>query len=175
MVQVMEVSSEARKALERMARSSVSAHRKVVQTTSLLELANGASVRSTAKLLRTHPNTVAAWRDRFIEASVDGVGVIAAGRGYKREIPTSTIEAIAHDTLHTVPDDGSVCSSTRTLGDRHGVDKDTVQRIWQARKLRSWQVDTFKFVQRPELRSQARRCRRVVHGSAGAGRGVLLQ
>ena len=119
MVQVMEVSPEARDALERMARSSVLSHRKVVQATALLELADGASVRATARLLRTYPNTVAAWRDRFIETGVGGVGVIVAGRGRKREIPTSTVEAIVHDTLHTVPDDGSVCWSTprrRRLG-----------------------------------------------------------
>ena len=144
MVQVMEVSSEVRVELERMARSSVLPHRKVVQATALLELADGRSVRSTARSLRTYPNTVGAWRDRFLDAGVAGVGVIAPGRGRKPEIPQATIEAIVHDTLHTVPDDGSVCWSTRTLGDRHGVGKDTVQRIWKARNLRPWQVDTFK-------------------------------
>jgi len=54
----------------------------------------------------TYPNTVAAWRDRFLAAGVDGVGVIAPGRCRKPEIPAATIEAIVHDTLHTVPDDG---------------------------------------------------------------------
>ena len=144
MVQVMEVSPEARVELERMARSSRLAHRKVVQATALLELADGRSVRSTAKLLRTYPNTVAAWRDRFIEAGVAGVGVIAPGRGRKPEIEPATVEAIVHNTLHTVPDDGSTCWSTRSLGAKHGVGKDTVQRIWKARNLRPWQVDTFK-------------------------------
>src|SRR6056297_241114 len=144
MVQVMEVSPEARVELERMARSSVLPHRKVVQAKALLSLADGASVRSTAKEFRTYPNTVAAWRDRFIEAGVAGVGVIAPGRGRKPEIPVATVEAIVDDTLHTVPDDGSRCWSTRSLGARHGVGKDTVQRIWKARNLRPWQVDTFK-------------------------------
>jgi len=40
MVQFMEVSLEARGELERMARSSVLPHRKVVQATALLELAD---------------------------------------------------------------------------------------------------------------------------------------
>lgn len=109
-----------------MARSSRLPHRKVVQATALLELAGGRSVRSTAKLLRTYPNTVAAWRDRFIEAGVAGVGVIAPGRGRKPEIEPATVEAIVHDMLHAVHDDGSTCWSTRTLGARHGVGKDTV-------------------------------------------------
>jgi len=144
MVQVMELSSEARCYLERMARSSVLPHRKVVQARALLALADGRSVRATAKEFGTYPNTVAAWRDRFVEAGVAGVGVIAPGRGRKPEIPPATVEAIVHDTLHTVPEDGATCWSTRSLGAKHGVGKDTVQRIWKARNLRPWQVDTFK-------------------------------
>ena len=127
-----------------MARSSVLPHRQVVQAKALLALADGRSVRATAKELRTYPNTVTAWRDRFIEIGVEGVGAIAPGRGRKPEILTSRVEAIVHDTLHTVPEDGSTCWSTRTLAVRHGVGKDTVQRIWKARNLRPWQVDTFK-------------------------------
>jgi transposase len=137
-----------------MARSSVLPHRKVVQAKALLALADGASVRSTAKEFRTYPNTVAGWRDRFVEAGVDGVGVIAPGRGRKPEIPAETIEAIVHDTLHTVPDDGSTCWSTRTLGAKHGVGKDTVARIWKARNLRPWLVDTFELSNDPNFEAK---------------------
>jgi len=154
MVQMVEVSSEDRVALERMARSTVLPHRKVVQAKALLALADGRSVRSTAMAMGTYPNTVAAWRDRFVEAGVDGVGVIAPGRGRKPEIGAATIEAIVHDTLHTVPDDGSTCWSTRTLGAKHGVGKDTVQRIWKARNLRPWQVDTFKLSNDPNFEAK---------------------
>src|SRR4051794_17056566 len=117
----MEVSPDARRELERMARSSVLPHRRVVQAKALLALADGRSVRSTAAALDTYPNTVAAWRDQYVRAGVDGVGVIAPGRGRKREIGASTVDAIVHDTLHTVPEDGSTCWSTRTLAARHGV------------------------------------------------------
>lgn len=154
MVQFMEVSSEARRELERMARSSVLPHRKVVQARALLALADGASVRSTAKEFRTYPNTVAGWRDRFVEAGVAGVGVIAPGRGRKPEISSETVEAIVHDTLHAVPDDGSTCWSTRSLGAKHGVGKDTVQRIWKARNLRPWLVDTFKLSNDPSFEAK---------------------
>ena len=154
MVQMMEVSSEARVELEAMARSSVLPYRKVVQARALLLLAEGRSVRSTARSLQTYPNTVAAWRDRFGEAGVAGVGVIAPGRGRKPGIPASRIEAIVHDTLHTVPEDGSTCWSTRTLSAKHGVGKDTVQRIWKARNLRPWQVDTFKLSNDPDFEAK---------------------
>lgn len=154
MVQVMEVPAGARVELERMARSSVLPHRQVVQAKALLALADGRSVRSTAEELGSYPNTVAAWRDRFLAVGVDGVGVIAPGRGRKPEIPAATIEAIVHDTLHTVPDDGSMCWSTRTLAERHGVGKGTVQRIWKARNLRPWQVDTFKLSNDPDFEAK---------------------
>jgi hypothetical protein len=53
--------------------------------------------------------------------------------------------------LHTIPDDESTCWSTRTMGERHGVGKDTVARIWRARKLRPWHVDTFKLSNDPRF------------------------
>src|SRR5688572_29716051 len=105
----MEMSVEARRAVEALSRSSTAPHRKVVQAKALLALADGASVRSTARSIGSHPDTVSRWRDRFLTDGVDGIGVIAAGRGRKAEIPAATIEAIVHDTLHTVPDDGSAC------------------------------------------------------------------
>ena len=144
MVQVVEMPEADRVELERLARSTVAPHRKVVQARALLALADGVSVRSTAATLGSYPNTVTRWRDRYLVDGVDGVGVIASGRGRKPEIPQATIDAIVHDTLHAIPDDGSTQWSTRTLGDRHGVGKDTVARVWKARNLRPWRVDTFK-------------------------------
>ena len=125
-------------------RSSLLPHRTVVQARVLLALADGMLVRSTAKEFRTYPNTVAAWRGRFVEVGVDGVGVIAPDRGRKPEIRPATVEAIVNDALHSVPDDGSTCWSTRSLGATHGVGKGTMQRIWKIRNLRPWQVDTLK-------------------------------
>src|SRR5690606_34080002 len=78
----------------------------------------------------------------------------APGRGRKPEIDSTVIEAIVDDTLHTVPDDGSTCWSTRSLGARHDVGKDTVARIWKARNLRPWQVDTFKLSNDPDFEAK---------------------
>jgi transposase len=151
MAQVLEMSVADRVVVERLARSTVAPHREVVQAEALLALADGASVRSTALRLGTYPNTVTRWRVRFIAEGVGGIGVIAPGRGRKPEIPVATIEAIVSDTLETVPDDGSVCWSTRSLAARHGVGKDTVARVWKARNLRPWRVDTFKLSTDPEF------------------------
>ncbi len=40
------------------------------------------------------------------------------------------------------------------LGDRHGVGKDTVARIWKARNLRPWRVDTFKLSNDPNFEAK---------------------
>src|SRR6266571_1655997 len=144
MVQVLEMSSADRVVLERLSRSTGAPHRRVVAAKALLALADGRSVRSTAAALGSYPNTVSRWRDRYLAGGVEAVGVIAPGRGRKPEIDGATVEAIVSDTLHTVPDDESTAWSTRTLGVRHGVGKDTVARIWRARNLKPWRVETFK-------------------------------
>ena len=66
------------------------------------------------------------------------------------------VEAIVHDTLHTVPEDGSACWSTRSMAARYGIGKDTVARIWQARRIRPWKVETFKLSTDPSFESKLR-------------------
>ena len=154
MVSVVEMPAADREALEAMARSQSLPHRKVMQSRALLRLADGCSVRSTAAELGTYPNTVARWRDRYRTGGVEAVGVIAPGRGRKPEIADRVIEAIVEDTLHTVPDDGSTAWTTRSMAERHGVGKDTVARLWRARRLRPWQVDTFKLSNDPAFEAK---------------------
>jgi hypothetical protein len=66
------------------------------------------------------------------------------------------VEAIVHDTLHTVPEDGSACWSTRSMAARYGIGKDTVARIWQARRIRPWKAETFKLSTDPSFESKLR-------------------
>ncbi len=120
----------------------------------LLALADGASVRATARALGSHQDTVRRWRDRFAVSGVAGIGAVAPGRGRKPQIPAATVEAIVDDTLHTVPEDGSAAWSTRTMAARHGVGKDTVARIWRARGLRPWRTETFKLSNDPDFEAK---------------------
>ena len=106
--------------------------------------ADGVANEEIARRCSTTPDTVRRWRRKFEAGGVEAVGTIAKGRGRKPEIGPEVIEAIVADTLGTVPEDGSDSWSTRSMGARHGVGKDTVAKIWRARKLRPWKVDTFK-------------------------------
>ena len=154
MVSALELSVSDREALERMARSGSEPHRRVVRAGALLALADGASVRSVARDLGSHQDSVRRWRDRFLESGPAGVGAVAPGRGRKPEISAAVVEAIVDDTLHSVPEDGSVAWSTRSMAQRHGVGKDTVARIWRARELRPWRTETFKLSQDRDFESK---------------------
>ena len=140
----LRVTRKQRAELERMARSSSLPHRVVVQASALLLAADGVANEAIARGCSTTPDTVRRWRAKFEAGGVEAVGSIGPGRGRKPSIPQATIDAIVDDTLHTIPDDESTAWSTRTMGERHGVGKDTVARVWRARELRPWRVDKFK-------------------------------
>jgi transposase len=147
----LRVTRQQRSELERMAGSSSLPHRVVVQASALLLAANGMANEAIARECSTTADTVRRWRAKFESGGLDAVGSIAPGRGRKPEIPQETIDAIVDDTLHSIPDDNSTSWSTRTMGERHGVGKDTVARIWRARELRPWRVDTFKLSNDPRF------------------------
>lgn len=150
----LDVSEGDRVALVRMARSSVLPHRQVRQARGLLLAADGMANEAIARELDTTPDTVRRWRHKYETGGIGAVGSIAPGRGRKPEISDEVVEAIVTDTLHSVPDDGSTAWTTRSLAARHGVGKDTVARIWRARRLRPWQVDTFKLSNDPAFEAK---------------------
>ncbi len=150
----LKVSGADREALEVMSRSSSLPHRQVRQAQGLLLAADGVANEAIARELNTTPDTVRRWRAKFETGGVEAVGTIAPGRGRKPQIGGEVIEAIVHDTLHTVPDDGSTAWTTRSMAARHGVGKDFVAKIWKDRRLRPWQIDTFKLSNDPQFEAK---------------------
>jgi transposase len=150
----LKVSRKERAELERLSRSSSLRHRTVVQASALLLAADGMANEAIARKCATTPDTVRRWRAKFEDGGFDAVGSIAPGRGRKPEIDQSVIDAIVNDTLHEIPDDESTSWSTRTMGERCGVSKDTVARIWKARNLRPWRVDIFKLSTDPRFEAK---------------------
>jgi hypothetical protein len=102
------------------------------------------------------PKSVRRWRRRFAAKGTAGVGRIRAGRGRPVVLGDDVVEVIVHDTLYTVPEDGSACWSTRSMAARYGVGRDTVTRIWQARRIRPGKVETFKLSAAPSFESKLR-------------------
>ena len=126
------MSSEQRSELGSMAKSQTLPHRQVRQARALLLAGDGVANEEIARRSEASTKTVRRWRTRFTDEGVAGVGRIRPGRGRPPEIPDETINQIVGDTLHTGPQDGSTHWTTRTMGDRFGVGKDTVARIWRA-------------------------------------------
>jgi len=140
--------------LEEMTRSTSLPYRQVVQAQGLLLAADGESNSEIARQCGVQPNAVRRWRARFAEAGVEGVGVIAPGRGRSSWLPDGTVEAVVHDTMHAKPDDGSTHWTTRTMAARHGISKDSVARIWRDHGLKPWKVDTFKISTDPDFEAK---------------------
>jgi transposase len=151
MAVTLEVSDDQRAELSRIVRSQTEPVRKVTQAKVVLALADGYSIRRIEREIGPTTKTVMEWRDLFVAHGVKGLGVIGEGRGRKPTIGVATIEAIVHDTLHTIPDDTSECWTTRTLAARHGVGKDIVAKVWRKRRLRPWRRATFKLSNDPRF------------------------
>src|SRR3954451_7624830 len=99
----LRLKDEERVALEEMTRSTSLPYRQVVQAQGLLLAADGVPNEEIARQCVTTANTVRRWRGRFAEVGIDGVGVIAPGRGRRSWLAEGTVEAVVHDTLHARP------------------------------------------------------------------------
>jgi len=140
-----------RQKLERMAASTSLPHRKVVHAQALLLAADGVANEEIARRCKVAPDSVRSWRTRFAETGVEGVGVIAKGRGRKPWLPEGTVAEVVRVTLEETPDDTSTHWSTRTLADRFGIGKDSVARIWRDHHLKPWKLEAFKVSNDPRF------------------------
>ena len=152
----LEMTGGQRAELERLARSHTAPARGVRQAKALLWATDGVSNAEIARRCASTPKSVRRWRSRFAAEGTGAVGRIRAGRGHPAVLGDDVVEAIVRDTLHTVPEDGSACWSTRSMAARYGIGKDTVARLWQARRIRPWRVETFKLSTDPSFESQLR-------------------
>lgn len=142
---------EQRSQLDEMARSSSLAHRKVVQARALLMAGEGVANEEIARRCGTTPDSVRSWRNRFSDKGVDGVGVVAPGRGRKSWLPDGTVAEVVRATQQDVPDDTSTHWTTRSMATKFGIGKDSVARIWRRHQLQPWKVDTFKVSNDPRF------------------------
>src|SRR2546425_9973315 len=147
----MPVSADQRSALVRMSRSTSLPHRAVVQARGLLLAADGVANQEIARRCEVDSDTVRRWRTRFADKGVDGVGVIAKGRGRKPSIPAGTVEEGVRLTQQERPADGSTHWSTRSMAAHVGIGKDAVARIWADHGLKPWKIETFKISNDPRF------------------------
>ena len=148
------VTDEQRARLLQMSKSSTLPHRTVVQARALLWAAEGMANNEIARRSGVDSDAVRRWRARFAETGVEGVGVIAKGRGRKPWLPEGTVAEVLRLTREELPADGSTQWSTRTLAARVGIGKDAVARIWADHGLKPWKTETFKVSNDPDFEAK---------------------
>jgi transposase len=120
----LEMTGGQRVELQGLARSHTAPAREVRQAKALLWATDGVSNAEIARRCASTPKSVRRWRSRFAAEGTAAVGRIRAGRGRPVVLGDDVVEAIVHDTLHTVPEDGSACWSTRSMAARYRIGKD---------------------------------------------------
>jgi transposase len=140
----LRLTKKQRVSLEALARSTSLSHRAVREAKALLLAGEGVANEEIARRVGVSSNTVRAWRSRFDERGVDGIGVVDPGRGRKSWLPEGTVAEVVRVTLTESPQDTSTHWTTRTLAAHLGIGKDSVARIWRDHELKPWKVDTFK-------------------------------
>jgi len=109
----------------------------------ILSAAAGKPDKTIATDLEINFKTAAFWRGRFREEGIECLWEVAAGRGRKPQFSKKKIKAILDTTLQTRPA-GATHWSCRSLAERHGVSKDTINRVWRSHQLKPHLHKTFK-------------------------------
>ena len=115
-VEPLALSGDDRYQLEKIARSSSLPHRAVRQAKALIWAAEGVPNEEIARRSGVDSDSVRAWRRRFEEKGVAGVGVIAKGRGRRSWLPEGTVAEIVRVTQQELPPDGATQWSTPRPG-----------------------------------------------------------
>ena len=132
----------------------VNAHRTPQQVAQrcriVLEAAHGQQDKDITKSMQINSKTVALWRQRFLSEGPDCLWEVASGRGRKPQLTPDKIEGIINAALQTTPD-GATHWSCRTMAEKQGVSKATINRIWQSHSLQPHRTDRFKLSRDPRF------------------------
>ena len=94
--------------------------------------------------------TVSLWRRRFASEGPDCLWEVASGRGRKPQLTGNKIEEVIDATLQTLPQ-GATQWSCRTMAEKQGVSKATINRIWQSHGLKPHLVEGLKLSREPNF------------------------
>lgn len=132
----------------------VSAHRTPQQVAQrcriILAAAEGKRDKDIAESMKINSKTVALWRRRFQSEGSDCLWEVASGRGRKPQLTAEKIEEVIDATLQTLPR-GATHWSCRTMAEKQGVSKATINRIWQSHGLKPHLVEGFKLSRDPRF------------------------
>src|SRR5271170_6223482 len=116
----------------------------------VLAAAGGQSETAIAQQLNSNRPTVRLWRTRFAEKGLQALWEVAPGRGRKATYGPEKIQQVIATTLQSKPK-GRSQWSCRSLAQRLGVSKSTVNNIWRSHNLKPHRVKTFKLSRDPKF------------------------
>jgi transposase len=138
-----------RQALEAVLRSHKTPQSRALRARIILKSGAGESVESISASLGTSTKSVYKWRNRFIEAGLDGLfDLPRSGQPKKltekdiKKVLTLTVERVPHESTHW---------SVRLMAKYAGVTTWQVRQIWEAANLKPHRLQTFKISNDPDF------------------------
>ena len=145
----LSISSDEHERLQSLSHRSRTAPALARRARVVLACASGLDNKVVARRLRLSPATVGKWRNRFLNARLDGL-YDEPRPGAPRTITDTQVEEVIVRTLETRPR-GATHWSTRSLAQATGMDHVTISRIWHA-----FGLQTFKLSPDPLLIEKVR-------------------
>lgn len=146
----IELSSEQRTALQRLARQRSAPARVVERARVVLLAAEGLENKQIARRMGITPEKAARWRKRFLAGGIAALQKDAPRPGRTRTITDRRVKKVVEMTLHQKPANATHWS-TRTMATAAAISEASVRRIWRAHGLKPHQVRTFKLSRDPEF------------------------
>ena len=144
------LSESDRRELERWANAHRTPQQVAQRCRILVAAAKGQRDKDIAESMGINVKTVALWRKRFSREGPDSLWEVAAGRGRKPQFTADKVEDIINATLQTKPK-GATHWSCRTMAEKQGVSKATINRIWQSHGLKPHRIKGFKLSRDPRF------------------------
>ncbi len=139
---VLHLTEEEQDTLEDYVRRPKTAQHLAMRARIVLRCADGFTNTAVAEALGISKPTVGKWRSRFLVRRLDGL-LDAPRPGAPRKVSAAQVERVVALTLESTPK-GATHWSIRTMGERAGVSRSTVNRIWRAFGLQPHRAETFK-------------------------------
>jgi transposase len=136
------LADDERQTLETWARRPKSAQRLATRARIVLACAEGQSNGEVATRLGLNRTTVGKWRQRFLDARLDGLAD-EPRPGAPRTITDAQVEQVITKTLESKPK-AATHWSTRSMAEHVGLSQTAVTRIWHAFGLKPHLIETFK-------------------------------
>jgi transposase len=146
----IELSSEARKELEKLVRRRTTPVRVVERCRIVLLASEGLQNNQIAEHVDVAPRMVALWRGRFLEQGVPGLLKDAPRSGRKPTISSEVVAQLIRKTTQSRPAHATHWSRS-TMAREMGISDSSVGRIWRAHGLKPHRVESFKISNDPNF------------------------